>query len=664
MKLLPLAAIVAPLLFFSVAGTRLCGQVVIDNDLVVLLTEDFTGGLGTGAGQVRWTGSGGFAAVGGDRVVQIGGTSDEIYWGATHFIGNGQTLILGAPNADGTLIWAKSLNLGFGTRRIRVLEGMGNVNRADARFDATLSGRTLSIEGDGRLDMAVDNPSFVGLISLYGAELRLNASGSLSNIRLLDVLMGGAFIIDNAGTSNSTTGGTYLLDRFNDTASAIQILAGALRYIGQTSEGDSIEDLPRLSFNLGSNTIDIINNRADFFTEIRVKSLQAGQSATVNFISSSGVSDFGGGARLRVESALPLANGILPYATVNDADWASVAGNYIISYFEYDTGAQTNWNSLTINSSPTIDQVLSDNRSLNSLRLTGGRQVDLNNKLLRINAGALLSTGSASNTISGGLLRFSGNAYAHVYNTGGTGLTISSQIIGRNLTKTGPGSLTFSGTAANALNGGAYVNEGMLIFNKSAGVPAISSQAGWRLTIGDRGHSAIVRLDNHEQISNSADVWLRGGYADSARHVGLGHEGVLQFNGAGNAGLTETFRNLVVEGRGVIDFQGGTLGAPNFLILDNLSVRYNAEGGSVLFVRNWVEFEDRLLVKRSSVNLTASLPHIHFEGYAPGALLRDYNATYWEVVPFPEPSTCGAILSALGIGLWARRKLKSRNRYL
>jgi len=656
MKSLFPAAIVAVLTFFGVAGALLRGQVVIDNNLVVLLTEDFTGGLGTAPGQVRWTGSGGFAAVGGDRTVQIGEPNALIAWTSQYFVGNGNTLILGDPSADGTLIWNKAIFLGA-NRRIRVLHGIGNTTRADARIDRALFGSRLTLEGDGRLDMTANNPNLTGFVTVLGAELRLNSNGKLNSLTRVDIQMGGTFTLDNAGTSNATTGGQYISDRFTK---AIRLTAGTFRTIGQTSNGDSLVDLTRIFLDQGANTIDIINNRAGFFTEVRANVLTVSHpAATVNFISSSGVSDFGDDARLKLSAPPTLFNEILPYATVNGADWASVAGNYIISYFDYDASAQTNWNSLIINASPTSDQVLNGNRRLNSLRLTGGLQVDIGTRALTINAGALLSTGAANNTISGGLLGFRGpRNYVHVYNTGGTGLTITSQIIGRTLIKTGPGNLTFSGATANALNGGAYVNEGRLIFNKSAGIAAISSQIGWKLTIGDRGHLAIVRLDNHEQIANQADVWLLGGYADPARHVGLAHEGVLQFNGAGGAGLRETFRNLVVQGRGVIDFRGGTQAEANFLLLDDLDVRYNLEGGSVLMVRNWVEFEDRLLVKRSSANLDASLPYIHFEGYEPGAMLYDYNTQYWEVRPSPEPSTYGAILGAIGLGLWARRKRK------
>jgi len=658
-----LIALLLVLSLFGLAGVELRGQVVIDNGLVVLLTEDFTGGIGTGPGEVTWAGSGGFAAVGGDRTVQIGGTPTWLSWDV--MIGNANTLILGDPNADGTLIWDKTLYLlGSGTRRIRVLRGAGNATRADARLDRQLLGGALRIEGNGRLDMTANN-TLSQSVSIYGAELRLNRNGRLKSLKSLNISMGGAFIIDNAGTSNSATGGQYISNRLNGNSGNIRLEAGLFRYIGQTELGDSIEKLNDIDLGLGANTIDIINNSSGFLTEVRIQRLKnVHPGATVDFISSSGVSGFGDTARLRVVEAPLAVQEILPYATVNRMDWAALGlanenGLPIIAYVDYNTGNQTNWNSTTINASPTTDQVLSVNRTINSLRLTDGRQIDLAGKVLTINAAALLSTGASNTTISGGRLTLSTWAYVHVYNTSGAGLTISSTIQGNGLTKTGSGMLTISGTMSNSIFGTVYVNEGMLVLQKSGVAAAIRQHSASRLEIGDRGHAATVRLDNREQIANKMNVWLKGGFADPARHIG--YEATLLFNGAGGAGITETFRSLNVIGRGVIDFQGGTLTAQNKLILDDLWVR-STEGDSLLLVRNWVDFEDRLLVRRTSGHLSESLSRIHFEGYQPGAITRDYNEQFWEVVPAPEASTYGAIFSAVGLGLWSRRaRLRCRS---
>ncbi|WP_156468902.1 hypothetical protein [Cephaloticoccus capnophilus] len=659
MRSLLLAVLFGGLTLFGGAGSWLHGQIILNNDSVLLLTEDFTGGLGTGPGEVTWAGSGGFAAVGGDRSVRIGDSTAIIDWDAPNFIGSGRTLILGDPNADGTLIWDNAINLGFTNRSIRVVHGTGNTTRADARFDRALRGNFLTIEGNGRLDITANNPNLRQAILIYGAELRLNDKGKFGGLRSIQIYNGGTLTLDNAGTSDSATGGQYSADRLLDNGS-IRLEAGSFRYIGQTEAGDSVERLALIDLYLGSSTIDIINNRLGFVTEVRVGRLrQMSPGATLNFISSSGVSRFGDGATLRVEQALADFGGILPYATVSGEDWASLGlansdGRPIVAYFGYNTGAQDSWGPTT-NASPIADQVLSGSRNINSLRLTDGRQVDLSGRTLLVSASALLSVGAADTTIHSGTLNLLNQAYVHVYNTGASGLTISSRIIGRGLTKTGPGHLTLSGAVSNQIIGSIYVNEGLLILNKSAGVAAIHQASAGRIEIGDRRHSATLRLDKSEQISNSMNVWLRGGFADTARYVGQEVEGVLHFNGAGGAGLTETFRELVVLGRGVVDFQGGTLASPNWLILDDLKV-FHSEGSSVLLVRNWVDLEDRLLVRRSGGDLAASLPYIHFEGYAPGAITRDYDAQFWEVVPAPEASTCGAVFGAVGLGLWARRR--------
>ena len=50
--------------------------------MIELAAGDFTRGLGTGASQVQFTGSGGFSAFGGSRVVNLGGVSAPVTWGA------------------------------------------------------------------------------------------------------------------------------------------------------------------------------------------------------------------------------------------------------------------------------------------------------------------------------------------------------------------------------------------------------------------------------------------------------------------------------------------------------------------------------------------------------------------------------------------------------
>lgn len=72
------------------------------------------------------------------------------------------------------------------------------------------------------------------------------------------------------------------------------------------------------------------------------------------------------------------------------------------------------------------------------------------------------------------------------------------------ITKTGAGTLTFSGTSANTYSGLTTVNAGELDFNKSAGTNAIAGN----LTIGDGSGTDTVKLLAADQIANTSDLTI------------------------------------------------------------------------------------------------------------------------------------------------------------
>jgi fibronectin-binding autotransporter adhesin len=120
---------------------------------------DFTRALGAGAGQVRFIGSGGFAAYGGDRTVNIGGAGAGVNWHA-NFIPTMSDLILGAPDADGTLIFQNPINTLPSaaspiSRTIRVENGSAAI---DARLAGVFSAEGGVIKtGAGTLEMSATN---------------------------------------------------------------------------------------------------------------------------------------------------------------------------------------------------------------------------------------------------------------------------------------------------------------------------------------------------------------------------------------------------------------------------------------------------------------------------------------------------------------------------
>ncbi|KXU34379.1 hypothetical protein AXK11_08480 [Cephaloticoccus primus] len=231
---------------------------------------------------------------------------------------------------------------------------------------------------------------------------------------------------------------------------------------------------------------------------------------------------------------------------------------------------------------------------------------------------------------------------------------MSSNISGANkeLVKSGPGELVFYGSQANGYSGRTYVHEGTLVLNKSPGAKAVGN-----IVVGDGGGTDILRLDMSHQIDDSATVTLKGG----SRAKNMTGQGVLQFNGAGGTGLTEKIHTLQADGQGVINFAGGTRARANVLETTRVLL---PTADDTLFIRNWIEFSDYFLVSRAFAPNSEALSRIWFEGWSPGAKLRDYNSSHWEIVPLaaPEPSTYGALLGALGVAVIVWRKRKAGRR--
>jgi fibronectin-binding autotransporter adhesin len=127
----------------------------------------------------------------------------------------------------------------------------------------------------------------------------------------------------------------------------------------------------------------------------------------------------------------------------------------------------------------------------------------------------------------------------------GATLTLSGPVEGgfssSNLTKEGPGTLAFTGSAANSLTGVTTVNEGTLFLNKSPGVPAITdvgATSNAKLIIGDGlggANADVVRLGANQQLPN-----------DNIYQVIVKGSGLLDLNG-----FNDDVGPLVLEGGNV-----------------------------------------------------------------------------------------------------------------
>jgi fibronectin-binding autotransporter adhesin len=91
--------------------------------------------IGTGASQVQWLDSGGFAAFGATRAVKF--DSASINWTAANFIGQGRVLILGHDAADATLDWQQPISLAGYLRSVQVDDGSAAI---DAKMSGVIAG--------------------------------------------------------------------------------------------------------------------------------------------------------------------------------------------------------------------------------------------------------------------------------------------------------------------------------------------------------------------------------------------------------------------------------------------------------------------------------------------------------------------------------------------
>ena len=608
----------------------------LNGGVLELAGFNMTRNLGTGADQLQWTGSGGFAAVGANRTVQINNSTAAVTWGTTtNFVGAGDQLILGSNSANGTLIFNSGLNLGGGSRTIRMQDGSA---AEDARLAQVVSNGSLNVVGAGRLAATATN-TLAGAVTVEGAELHLNAGGRMASASGFTVKAGGQLVLDN--TSNNQA------DRVGNTA-AVTLQGGTLGLLGNTG-ANTTETIGALNVSSGANTLNINPGGTNRSVVLTSSALNRTSGATVDFTNTTGtLGSTGNNPRVIFTTAPTLTSNVLGYATVNGTAFAGYGANGVVAVAGTNT-AQGSWTA-SINATPTADQTMTNNRTVGSLSLGSGIDVNAGGFTLTVSSGGLLATGATKSILSNGTIRTGtgvSDLIAHVYGAGGLDISavIADNSGAKDFIKTGDGVLTLLGTAANTFTGTTYVNDGTLVLAKSDGVNAIAGN----LIVGDGRGNDILRLDANEQIANTANLTLRG----SAYGTG---ETILQFNGTSGVGLKETLGVLTIDGHAVIDFAGGDVCNPNFLFLDDLLM---ATADSRLFIRNWVDFTDFLLV-RNTANIAAVLNQITFEGYGPGSYWQDYDTQYSRITPVPEPSTYGAMLMGAGLAFFGYRRWKQR----
>jgi autotransporter-associated beta strand protein len=200
----------------GIAATGGTSHIVIDGGVLGLGFDNFARPLGQTASTVEFTGSGGFAAYGGNRSVDLGG---PVAWDRNAFVPAGGALILGAADSDGTITFTNPIDLG---RLDRVVRADAGISPVDGILSGALSGENGRLIKDG-----------LGTLSLTGVNTYTGGT----------VIGNGALIGNTPATAfgSGTIGmGTTSDSRIDD---AIQLVLGggslpnAISVGNQNSEG-------------------------------------------------------------------------------------------------------------------------------------------------------------------------------------------------------------------------------------------------------------------------------------------------------------------------------------------------------------------------------------------------------------------------------------------
>ncbi|MBY0445004.1 MAG: autotransporter-associated beta strand repeat-containing protein, partial [Burkholderiales bacterium] len=153
---------------------------------------------GTAKDRVQWTGSGGFAASGGDLEVSLNGGAQRT-WGKEGFVAGDNALIFGSDRATDNVTFKNAINIDGKTATILV--NPGSIEGKHAQMDGVLSNGSLVV-GDanhaGELILNAAN-TYAGGTTIKAGNLQLSEKGSLNKDGLVMVEKDAQFDLTKTG---------------------------------------------------------------------------------------------------------------------------------------------------------------------------------------------------------------------------------------------------------------------------------------------------------------------------------------------------------------------------------------------------------------------------------------------------------------------------------
>lgn len=202
---------------------------------------------------VRWTGSGGFAAIGANRSVNIGGNAapTDLAWNTLGFVGTGQSLMFGHASADSTVAFLNAIEFGGFVRSVDVADGSAAVD-AELRGALTGAGASgLQKLGAGTLLLSANN-TYAGATQINAGTLQIGNGGTTGTLGTgaVSLAASATLAFDRSNTysvAQAITGSGWLSQRGTGTttllasnsAGTVEVTGGTLDVNG-TLLGDTL----------------------------------------------------------------------------------------------------------------------------------------------------------------------------------------------------------------------------------------------------------------------------------------------------------------------------------------------------------------------------------------------------------------------------------------
>jgi autotransporter-associated beta strand protein len=235
------------------------GVLEIGTDMnTAALPGDFSRAIGTTASTFQIVGSGGFSAFGGTRVVNVGGASASVNWGAAASDLLNGTFILSSTRSDSTLEFQNPITLGGFDRAIQVNNGTADV---DARLTGLLSSSAATgilKTGNGTLELTAGG-TYAGNTRVDGGRLLLSGSLSGTNAVIIgtgaSVKLGFDELVNNAAQLR-LEGGSLLTDGHSETLGPLSLSGSSTVDLGT---GASLLLLSDSSTSSWTGSLNILN---------------------------------------------------------------------------------------------------------------------------------------------------------------------------------------------------------------------------------------------------------------------------------------------------------------------------------------------------------------------------------------------------------------------